>query len=501
MSLLERSILPAATIAFAVLTASCGTSPSSSVGPDPLADLRNDNKSPRQRIAMVDKARAQAQGDPQLLAATIQTYKDIAWTPRENPELRLAVITAMFNDKDPKVVEDARAMARLLLPRESERTMVVYIAKTAGDRGWSDFIPSLIRSYARPMKNVEDADRAEAVAIKALSGGRSVEDEIFTVFLNPPSMPESYGMDWSKKFRADAWDLLGRLDKDGTRRMQLLNNAGNAGVTNDPAVANMRRAITELRTIPITGEEINWLTSLVDEKSAENAAWWRETSNAVKGVESNSPFRMRHLEAIRWAGRYRSSWLTMDRDRLLAELRTRLNGRDRHTRSTGISTKSPENLEASEDKLKWADILTILVIDDMLGQKDIRAAIFEHAKLDRNDKTTEYGGMFSAYPDIRNGTARITLFPPRPGQRDGDEKFVASDSMLAASDCAIAHYHMHVQKARNGSYAGPSDGDLAYASRFGRTCLVFTSVSEEAMNIDLYQPDGVIVDLGTFSIP
>ena len=450
---------------------------------------------------MVDAARAQAKGDPQLLAATIQTYKDIAWSPRENPELRLAVITAMFNDPDPKVVEDARAMAKLMLPRERERTMVVYISKTAGDRGWTDFIPSLIRSYSRPMKNVEDADRAEAVAIKTLAGGRAVEDEIFAVFMNPPAMPESYGMDWSKKFRADAWDLLGRLDTDGARRMLLLSGGSTQMPPGDPVIGNMRRAIAELRTIPVTGEEINWLTSLVDESSKENATWWKETSIAVKAVESHAPFRMRHLEAIRWAAQNRMTWFTLNREQLLAELSGRLNRREMHARSTGFTTRSNENVEAWVEKLKWPDLLTILVIDEMLQQPDIRAAVFEHAKLDRNDMTTEYGGIITAFPTIDNGRGRITLYPPRPGQRDGDEKFVASDSMLAASDCAMAHYHMHVQKVRNAAYAGPSDGDLTYAARFGRTCIVFTSVNENEMNADLYQPDGVIIDLGSFKKP
>lgn len=490
-----------ACFALSLSLSSCGTSKTTNAGSDPLTDLRNENRAPRHRVAMVDAARAKAQGDPQLLAATIQTYKDIAWSPRENPELRLAVVTAMFNDPDPKVIEDARAMAKLMLPRERERAMVVYISKTAGDRGWTDFIPSLIRSYSRPMKNVEDADRAEAVAIKSLAGGRSLEDEIFSVFMNPPTMPESYGMDWSKRFRADAWDLLGRLDKDGTRRMQLLSGESNKIPAGDAVIADMRRAIKELRTLPVTGEEINWLASLVDESSKQNAAWWRETSSAVKAVESHAPFRMRHLEAIRWSAQNRASWLTLNREQLLAELRVRLDARDMHVRSAGFTNRTNENLEAWADELKWPDVLTILVADDMLQQPDIRASIFEHAKLDRLDTTTEYGGIITAYPTIDKGRARITLYPPRPGQRDGDEKFVASDSMLAASDCAMAHYHMHVQKVRNAAYAGPSDGDLTYAARFGRTCIVFTSVNENEMNADLYQPDGVIIDLGSFKKP
>jgi hypothetical protein len=43
--------------------------------------------------------------------------------------------------------------------------------------------------------------------------------------------------------------------------------------------------------------------------------------------------------------------------------------------------------------------------------------------------------------------------------------------------------------------------DLAYAARQGRSCLVLTSVSSRAINVDYYQPDGVVIDLGTITAP
>lgn len=92
--------------------------------------------------------------------------------------------------------------------------------------------------------------------------------------------------------------------------------------------------------------------------------------------------------------------------------------------------------------------------------------------------------------------ATAVLYAPRPGQRMGDERFVASDDMLAASDCAIAHYHFHAQRVRNKEYAGPSGGDLQYAARYGRSCLVLTSVGEGVLGVDYYQPNGVVIDLG-----
>ena len=85
--------------------------------------------------------------------------------------------------------------------------------------------------------------------------------------------------------------------------------------------------------------------------------------------------------------------------------------------------------------------------------------------------------------------------------RESDTSFVASPAMLTDSTTALAHYHFHVQSVRSGRYAGPSDGDMVYAARYGRACLVFTALDEETLGVDLYQPDGVVLDLGEIKRP
>jgi hypothetical protein len=99
------------------------------------------------------------------------------------------------------------------------------------------------------------------------------------------------------------------------------------------------------------------------------------------------------------------------------------------------------------------------------------------------------------------GRARAELYPPRPVQRAGDHSFIASTDMTAAADLAIAHYHLHVQASANSQYSGPSREDLAYAARFGRTCVVFTSIRSHTLNVDLYTPDGIVIDLGEILQP
>jgi hypothetical protein len=119
--------------------------------------------------------------------------------------------------------------------------------------------------------------------------------------------------------------------------------------------------------------------------------------------------------------------------------------------------------------------------------------------MDRRDTTTEYGGMLAAR-GLDQEWAVPTLFPPRPGQREGDNKFIASDDMIRSSDRSLAHYHFHAQEERNAAYAGPSPGDLIYAARQGRNCLVLTSLGEGEMGVDYYQPDGIVVDLGRIRV-
>jgi hypothetical protein len=118
--------------------------------------------------------------------------------------------------------------------------------------------------------------------------------------------------------------------------------------------------------------------------------------------------------------------------------------------------------------------------------------------LDRKDTTTEYGGVLEA---TEGDAHRVVLFRPRARDRLNDEMFVASTDMIRFSDRALGHYHLQVQDKRMSREAGPSDGDLVYASASGRTCLVFTSIGSDTLNADFYTPDGEIVDLGLLVQP
>ena len=98
------------------------------------------------------------------------------------------------------------------------------------------------------------------------------------------------------------------------------------------------------------------------------------------------------------------------------------------------------------------------------------------------------------------GGFALRSYPARTTERKDDRTFMAAEAMFKDSPRAIAHYHFHVQKPNNSDYAGPGRGDLEYATTHGRNCLVFTSVREGVMDVDYYQNNGVVIDLGEIAM-
>ena len=428
-------------------------------------------------------------------------YKEIAWTVSEPPRLRAAVVDALLNDRDPAVVTEAKEMAKLLLPKEITREVVVAICRNAGTKGWTDFAPAIVRAYSRPLPGVAEEDRVERKALTDLFPGQPVDDTVFSVFMTPPVVPPTEGIDWTMRYRADAWNVLARVDPDGKLRGAMLD-AARPGAGSDSLVEALRAAKADLRTVPISGEELTWLASLRSPRRKENAAWWQAATAAVTKAPANEVLRMRHIEPIRWAAANRPDALAMSRADLEQAVRARLKGREFHQRTVSEGTKNDGPLKSElfdrrASELSWGDLLTLLIIDESIRQPHIVKAHFAQASSDRADKSTEYGGLL-AFTPVRSEPERavVMLYMPRGAQRRGDTQFVASDDMIGASDLALAHYHFHVQTERNGEYAGPSRADLEYASRFGRACIVLTSIREGVMAVDYYQPGEVNIDLG-----
>lgn len=489
----------ATAFSIALLLAGGCTGDASRISADPLMDMRNPDLSIKVRSEAVSRAWTASPPASAEHAVTRKALKDMVWATNAPADVRLKAVETLLDDTDPTGLADAREMARLRLATEPSRPIVVAIAQRAAERGWTEFVPALVRSYARPVPGLAEKDRAERAAIETLSPGKSVEAVTFDVFLNPPSDEAPYGQRWDQRARADAWDVLDRIDNDGAWRRRAIAEGVGAG---SPVLEQLRAGLRDLRCLPRTGGELIWLDSLLDPAKTENRRWWAEATAAIASVDAvKAPqLELRHAEVIRWAKARRPDLLARSREELLADLKARLEDRRlfrRVAESTDFVRPAREDLDHWSASLRWPDLLTFIVIDDMIREPAIIASIAQQIGVDRRDTTTEYGGLL----EIIGSEPRVTLYPPRGSTRVGDTRFIASEDMLTRSDRAIAHYHFHAQSDRNERAAGPSDEDLRYARNLGRTCFVLTTIRSGVADLDVYQPDGVVIDLGEVKIP
>ncbi len=463
---------------------------------DPLSDVRNEQLSRTQRINAIHAAWAQAQAGAADRLTVRDELKTVAWSRNWPVEMRLAALNDLASDTTEKGRADTRTAFQLMMPRESEPTVVKFLSEQAAGGGWTEATPALVRSLSRSWPDTADQARPEFAAITKLNPGKSVQEVVYDVFLHPPEEGGAFGLLPAERIRADAWDLLARVDADGSVRARLLSSASADAIQ---PVLDMQASVRDLRCLPLTGDELRWLTSLHDQREPGKKAWWDQTAAAVAKVDASlaPKLQFRHLEPIRWASLNHPDWLAASREQLLSEVGQRLEHRQTHRRRAreGQTWRpSPERLSDWRAKISWADALAMLIVDDAVHEQPVIDAMFAQADMDQEDKTAEYGGLLRSGPSATGASA--VLFPPRPGSRRGDREFVASTDMISQGDDALAHYHFHVQEPRNAEFAGPSANDLAYAARYGRSCLVLTSVASDAMDIDFYQPDGVVIDLG-----
>lgn len=496
---MKDRLIARAGLLMVLLLASCA-SPRYTPSGNSLLDLRNPDLRPEQRVKAADDAWALMLAQQQDRDTTRTAFKDLAWSAAAPIDVRAACVAHLLDDPDPQGQADARAMATLMLPTERSRTVVSAIAARAGEQRWTEMTSALVRSYARPVEGVADDQRAERLALMQLHPDRPLAETLFAVFLDPGYDDTPAELRLNQRTRADVWDLLGRVDESGALRRGLIQRA-QAGDVPDSTRASVRalqRALESLSVVPRTGDELRWIESL-NNGSAENERWWAQAAGAVGSLsnEQREGLEMRHVEPIRWASVHRRDWLSRSRAELLDELSRAIEGRT-HVKRTAeqrvLDQPRRERLSDWAGHLTWGDLLALHVIDTASRDPAVVKRLYEQVDIDRQDRTTEYGGVIE--PD-EGASFRILLFRPRVRDRKSDTEFVASDDMIRYADRALAFYHQHVQTGAESKHAGPSEADLVYAARSGRSCVVFTAVGKSGLNVDYYQPNGVVIDLGT----
>lgn len=457
---------------------------------DNKAALTGTQLSTDEKVRLVDRVAASA-ATPQ---ARREALKDIAWTASNGYRSRNHAINLLADDPLDADGTDTRAMLAILLGPEPDRGVIDHVSTLAAQRGWKDLTPVLVRQLAKPGLDTKDKDRPEWAALARLHPGKPMEEIAFEVF----AAPEGTGTakERGERAREAAWQLLTRLDKDGSRRRAFLASMAENPA---PAMADVRAVAAELGAVPLTASELSWVRQL---RRAENQQWWAQARSAVAALPAaaREGLAIRHAEPIRWAAAHEPSWLTMSRAELADLLTARLKGRELFLRGDGggDAGQGSERLSDNLPKMVWGDVLAVLVIDRAVHTPGIAEKLAAQAEEDANDTTTEYGGYIgSRNAKGEDGPFAANLYAPRPTQRFSDTRFVASDELLTNGATGLAVYHFHAQKYANAEFAGPSGGDIDYARDSGRLCIVFTPVRKGGVfDVDVYFGDRVRCDLG-----
>ncbi|MCE9591068.1 MAG: hypothetical protein K8S99_11145 [Planctomycetes bacterium] len=437
---------------------------------DPIAVMTSHEQDSETRLKAGRQAEQRFPNDPRRIAALNQMLWDRGYGSTDR---QYAVDQLIKYDE----AEFKLKLAHRIVLLQNWDT-IEYILKQAVERNWTDMTPMVVRQYARPAKDVPDAQRPERAAIEKLNPGKNVTEVVFAVFANAEAKPDIAE-------QTAAWELLCRL----TPRAELMDLLGKAPSTT-AMVADLKTCAAELGTLPTNKEGVLWLSYLRD---PSRRAWWESAKSRVASLnaEQRKGLELRHLPVLLHA---EASLLSKDRAALLGGLRERVQGGEHYLLAPiydGQPQDYPQRLAEVADQLCWGDLVVMTGLLDSLNDPAVRTALLDQAEHDKTDTGSEHGGALT-YDD--SGRLVVKEFPARV--RTHDLKFISSPELVEAVYTGAAHYHFHAQEHRNSDHAGPGRGDLAFATRLNFNCMVFTFITKEKLNADYYQPGGVVVDLG-----
>ena len=437
---------------------------------DPIAVMLSQESTYPARRAAMRQAAAEMRDDPRYREALHRLLWDRGY-PHEQRKFAIDQLIAL---DEPTFARQARDRMALIVNPET----LDYLLEQALARGWPDMTPGIIRRYAIELHGIADRDRQEYAWLQRFAPDTPVEQVVFDVFCASDN-------DITAPQRVAAWELLNRL-VDSERVIDLLAEAPD----DTPIIADLKAAGAELHTVPINREGVLWLAYLRDPARAD---YWRACRAQVARLsdEQRRGLELRHMPVLLLMS---DDELATPKRQLHREVEAMVAaGQHHYTGPTydGPMRDYPQRWIDWESQLPWADLATIRLLHRAMADRGMTADLFEQADADKEDISTEYGGV------IDHSQGRFVAKIYKPLLRDHDRKFVPRPEMIEHMYTALAHYHFHAQDHNNSNYAGPGLGDLRLADRLNMTGVVLTFIDRDRMNVDFYRNGKIVIDLGT----
>lgn len=151
------------------------------------------------------------------------------------------------------------------------------------------------------------------------------------------------------------------------------------------------------------------------------------------------------------------------------------------------------DFDSQVESLTMADLWNLYLISKMIDRERIRRELQITAQQDRADVESQWGGLIK----YQQGQAEALLYPPAAKQ--GDDKYIPSKRMLSDSLDSLCYFVGHFDKvSEDVSQVGPGIAELAFSTRYNLYGVVFTSMKAGWINATYFNPDGIVVNLGSF---
>lgn len=435
---------------------------------NPVAVMAN-SKNPIDRMAAARQSELTHANDPDRIAALNKMLWEFG---HGDDERRYAIDQLLVNDPQ----NFRKILARRIVMIKNPLT-VQYICELVTKNHWTDFTPALVRSYARPMLIKDEPERPEAAALKTLHPDTPIEQIVFNVFADTHDQSSIHE-------QTAAWDLLWKLANRQQITALLL-----AAPSDNPMVADLQASLRDLHCLPEHREgylRLAWL------RNPERKAYWAKAKAAVAKLNESQKdgLELRHIPII---VQLDDQTLAMTRQAFIDKISKLMDAQKHYLRSPSLAGPKAELLQRfaqAIDRLVWADMATIDLLYTSVQSSAMIQTLFKQADKDYIDTSTEHGGVITVADGVVNATRFSALYT------QGDLKFIPTDEMIQSLYTNLAHYHFHAHREHNRDFAGPSKGDMRMINQLETHALVFTFIDKDTLNVDYYQPNGAVVDIG-----
>ncbi|QDU34213.1 hypothetical protein KS4_22780 [Poriferisphaera corsica] len=454
---------------------------------DPIAAMLDPSRSSSSRIRALNQIQQQQQdaplSDPQS-KRYLKSLHGLVWNDSHPLPLRQRATELLIAENQYAFLESANDLITLV----DQWNMIIYLLDLAKQNRWQSFTIAAVHSWARTSTLYTDSDRPERDFIQILNPTQTPRQTLLKILTGnyhgtPPTNRPQSAMLTTKRHQIAAWLVLTRIMPQSDLYAALAAADRNSQISQDLYTA--KQSLTQL---PTTREGLLWINYLLHNQTplgspdsfsdlAPTDPYWQSTLHI-----RHLPVAIRHKRSEKINPTAKS-------------IRKYLSKQTPYLR-TDHPHQAEESFSQQADQLSPADLLIIQNIIEAVQSPAVLQLLFEQADRDIKDTTTELGGVLTW-----NESNQFIAQPFPPEIRAHDRKFYASNQLIKSMYTGLAHYHFHAQKHKNHQFAAPGKGDQNFADRLGTHAVVFTFISTNTLNVDYYQPNGIVIDLGTISRP